>query len=430
MGAASETGPAPARLKGTGRAGVVNWVNVVLAALLMAATLPGRTQGLGLITEPLLRDLGLDRVVYADINLWATLLGAAFCLPAGWLFDRFGLRRTTVSILLLLGAVVWRMSALAGSFAVFFVLVLLTRGLGQSALSVASLTIVGKSSGRRVGLAMGVYSALVTVFFVGAFQVVGHAVIGRGWRRAWQEIACALLAGVAPLTLLLLREARTPVAGAPQTAATAEPEGLELGQALRASAFWVFGGATALYGLAASGLGLFNQAVLAERGFDPKTYYSFLSGTTAIGLAGQLFCGWLSTRWPMQKLLALAMALYALGLAILPLVRTIPQLWLCAVFVGLSGGMITVLFFAVWSHAFGPLQLGRIQGAAQMLTVFASAAGPLLFARCFARFHSYTPALWLLAPVVLLLGGAALRLKLPQWRQPRGPRGPLTEPPK
>jgi MFS family permease len=132
----------------------------------------------------------------------------------------------------------------------------------------------------------------------------------------------------------------------------------------------------------------------------------------------------------MQKLLALAMALYALGLAILPLVRTIPQLWLCAVFVGLSGGMITVLFFAVWSHAFGPLQLGRIQGAAQMLTVFASAAGPLLFARCFARFHSYTPALWLLAPVVLLLGGAALRLKLPQWRQPRGPRGPLTEPPK
>ena len=45
----------------------------------MVATLPGRTQGLGLITEPLLADLHLDRLTYASINFWATLIGAAFC---------------------------------------------------------------------------------------------------------------------------------------------------------------------------------------------------------------------------------------------------------------------------------------------------------------------------------------------------------------
>ena len=54
----------------------------------MLATMPGRTQGLGLITEPMLRDLQLDRVAYATINLWATLLGAAICLPIGRVFDR------------------------------------------------------------------------------------------------------------------------------------------------------------------------------------------------------------------------------------------------------------------------------------------------------------------------------------------------------
>ena len=48
----------------------------------MVATLPGRTHGLGLITEPLLADLGLDRVPFAALNFWATLLGAAFCLPS------------------------------------------------------------------------------------------------------------------------------------------------------------------------------------------------------------------------------------------------------------------------------------------------------------------------------------------------------------
>ena len=36
------------------------WVVLGVAALAMVGTLPGRTQGLGLITEPLLRDLSLS----------------------------------------------------------------------------------------------------------------------------------------------------------------------------------------------------------------------------------------------------------------------------------------------------------------------------------------------------------------------------------
>ena len=92
----------------------IGWWHVLLAAVLMVATLPGRTQGLGLITEPMLRDLQLDRVTYATINLWATLLGAAICLPIGRVFDRAGLRLTTTAITVLLGVVVWAMSRISG----------------------------------------------------------------------------------------------------------------------------------------------------------------------------------------------------------------------------------------------------------------------------------------------------------------------------
>src|SRR5690348_6231899 len=76
------------------------WINVVVGAVIMLATFPGRTQGLGLITEPMLRDLRLDHVTYANINLWATLLGAAICLPIGRAFDRLGLRGTTFGLTL------------------------------------------------------------------------------------------------------------------------------------------------------------------------------------------------------------------------------------------------------------------------------------------------------------------------------------------
>ena len=43
------------------------WVNVIVASLAMTATLPGRTHGLGLVTEPLLADLGVDRLLRGSI---------------------------------------------------------------------------------------------------------------------------------------------------------------------------------------------------------------------------------------------------------------------------------------------------------------------------------------------------------------------------
>src|SRR5437762_6136306 len=83
------------------------------AAAAMVATLPGRTHGLGLITEPLLADLGLGRVPYAALNFWATLVGAAFCIPVGWAIDRLGVRFVLAGVLLALGAVVVAMTGVA-----------------------------------------------------------------------------------------------------------------------------------------------------------------------------------------------------------------------------------------------------------------------------------------------------------------------------
>src|SRR5438034_1336162 len=85
------------------------WANLVIAALAMVGTLPGRTQGLGLVTEPLISNLHMDRVTFAAVNLWATLIGAAFCLPYGRLLDRFGSRLVLTTVTLGLGVSVLAM---------------------------------------------------------------------------------------------------------------------------------------------------------------------------------------------------------------------------------------------------------------------------------------------------------------------------------
>ncbi|MDB6019727.1 MAG: Major facilitator superfamily 1 [Pedosphaera sp.] len=395
------------------------WVNVILAALLMLATLPGRTQGLGLITESLLRDLHIDRIAYANINLWATLLGALFCFPAGYLIDRFGVRPVATAFVLLLSLTVWRMSSFTGGIVGLFVLLLLTRALGQSALSVVSITAVGKSFGRRSGPAMGIYSFLLSIFFVMAFIAVGATVTGRGWRVAWVQIAVGLAFVVAPLSVVFLRENRNQ-ADAPETDSTQLPGvgsaavSFSLQLALRTPAFWIFGLATAMFGLVSSGLGLFNEAVLAEHGFDQTAFHNFLAVTTLAALIGQLLCGWLALRRPMRRLMGIAMLLYSVALVWLPFVKTFARLWTFAVLIGVAGGFITVMFFAIWGHAFGRAHLGRIQGAAQILTVLASAIGPLLFAKCAAATGSYTPLLLGLAVIVMMLGIAAWNVSMPK----------------
>jgi hypothetical protein len=86
------------------------WAVVLVAAAAMVGTLPGRTQGLGLITEPLIAELGLDRVTYAQLNLWATIAGAGFAIGVGRLMDRLGARVVLTAVAASLGVVVCAMS--------------------------------------------------------------------------------------------------------------------------------------------------------------------------------------------------------------------------------------------------------------------------------------------------------------------------------
>jgi predicted MFS family arabinose efflux permease len=405
------------------------WVNVAVAALAMVGTLPGRTQGLGLITEPLIRDLQIGRVAFAQINLFATLAGALFALGVGRLIDRFGSRAVLTAVAAALGAVVLWMSGAKGTAAVAL-LITMTRGLGQSALSVVSITSVGKWFVRRLNTAMAVYTVALSVGFMAAFPSVGAAVTAYGWRAAWAGVGWAVLLALAPLGWLLVRRSPEAVGVAPdgenraEEGAGEEARGRTLRQALATPAFWVFGVSSAVYGLIASGIALFNESILAERGFDAGAYYRSLVVVAMTSLVGNFLGGWLASKWRINRLLALAMALLACSLLALPHVRTEAHVAAYAAVMGLAGGFVIVIFFSFWSLAYGRPHLGRIQGAAQALTVVASAVGPLLLAECVTRTGSYAAMFYLLALFVSALGLCAWFVTLPPEHSPAESRPP------
>lgn len=394
------------------------WVNVVLGALAMVATLPGRTHGLGLVSDGLMKDLRLDETSFAQINLWATLLGGLFCLPIGWIIDRWGTRYTTVIVLAALAAVVHGMSVTTDA-TTLFVLVTLTRGFGQSALSVLSIAMVGKWFKRRVSMAMGVYSVLMGLLFIVAFRWVGGEVKADGWRAAWDGIALVLVVGFIPLVLLFVRS--TPESSGVEPDEDHAPTGelqvvsFTAAEAAATPAFWVFALGSSLFGLASSGLSLFNVRIFAEHQFNYDHFIEAQTVSMGVGLIFQLLTGWLAWRWSIRRLMALALFLYAGAMSCWPQVTTTLGLNLYAGVMGAAGAAITVIFFAVWGQVFGRAHLGRIQGVAQMMTVLSSALGPLAFAwsKEYGGDGSYDLAFYAIAPLAFVLGLAAWSVPLP-----------------
>ena len=396
------------------------WRIVALASLAMVGTLPGRSQGLGLITEPLLTDLNLSRVAYANINFWATLIGALGALGVGRLIDRFGARVVLTVVTAALGVIVSAMSQVTTTAALAVALTL-TRMVGQSALSVVSIAMVGHWFARRINTAMATYSVLLSIGFMIAFPIIGASVQRFGWRLTWLGIGVALAPIVAVISWMVARRSPesigTTVDGdgvSPDERATvarddAELAGAEWTTALRSGAFWIFALGTALYGLIASGIGLFNESILAERGFGANVYYQSLVVTAMTGLAGNFLGGWLANRTSLTRLMSASLFVLAGGLMVLPHLASLGAVMAWAAAMGLAGGMVMVLFFSVFPRVFGRRHLGRIQGTAQALTVLASAVGPLLLAWCVDLTSSYAAMFRILAAAVAVVAVAGLK---------------------
>jgi MFS family permease len=393
------------------------WIVVVLAALAMTATLPGRTHGLGLITEPLLADLGIERTLFGRINLVTCLLGTAFCLPAGFLLDRFGIRIATACAVFVLGLSVIGMATAQSVIALTLWLVLV-RGVGQSALSIVSMAAVGKwFRGRRLGIAMGVYAILLTFGFIGSVEWLGWAVEKYGWRNAWGQLGWSLLLGMLPLTLLLARSA--PRVGADTDdsllldSVEPPPADFTFGQAIRTSAFWIFAVGAGAFNLCWSALTLFNQSILEEHGFDSKIAVNVLAMLVGTGLVSNLVGGALVRRERIGLLLGFGLAILSVALFWFPSVTTKSALLCYAAGIGIAGGLVTVIFFAAWGSVFGRAHIGRIQGLAQLITVVASAVGPDLMAEGRALSASYNPMFYAVATLTGGLAFAACFVRVP-----------------
>lgn len=376
-------------------------LQILVAALAMIMTIPGRTQGLGLIAEKILEDptLQMDRTQFAWLNLMATLAGALTAIPVGWLMDRQGTRLVLLGLLTLLGASTYYFAGITTT-AGFFLGLFLMRALGQSALSAASLTHMGKWFPNRVSVAMAIFGIVSTIGFMVLFGGLDPLIQAVGWRDTWRYLGFAAV-GLAILFVFICYPA--PPQEAPATAAiNTASRHYTWWEAMRSPTFWLFALSCSLFNWVSSGIGLFNEDVLAETGFSRDLYIAALATATFVTLFSNGLGGWLSTKWPLSRLMAIGMLMLAGCLGSLPYLNAPWQVYANAVMLGISAGLVIVVFFAIWGSTFGTLHLGKIQGTAQALTVLSSALGPVSLAMSKEYIGSYRPLFLVLAGLSLL----------------------------
>jgi MFS family permease len=271
---------------------------------------------------------------------------------------------------------------------------------------------------------MGVFTVLLAFGFVGPIFAVGAAVQQAGWRAAWAWVGYALLLGLAPLGWLLARSSpescgiRPDEPGPDQ--ATQVPA-VPLRGALRTPACWAYTLAATLFNLVFSALTLDNEALLGEHGLDGRQANDLILGVLMVsGLPANVVAGWLARRRPMGRLLAAGVALLALSLVAFPAVRTVGMAAGYAVLLGASGGIITVIYFAVYGHTYGRTHLGVIQAVVQVLSVLASATGPLVLAASREYLGGTVPFFYAFAAAAVALAVLAWVVPTPARSVPGG----------
>ena len=404
------------------------WVNVALAAVAMSATLPGRTYGLGLIKEPLRAELGISDLRFNVLNFWAVVIGAACVIPIGRLIDKLGTRLVLAGVGTALGGCVLLMSRAATEWELAVALTLV-RGLGQGALSVVAIALVGKWFRRRAGVAMGAFTLLLAVGFIAPIFAVEAAVASVGWRAAWQGIGLALLFGLVPLGLLFARSTPEACGVVPDEPAidADRSAAMTLGAALATPSFWVYTAAATVFNLIFSALTLDNELLLVEHGLDGKKANGLVLGVLMLsGLPANVIAGSLARHRPLGKLLGAGVLILAGSLLLFPLVSNLGLAAVYAVLLGASGGIITVIYFAVYGHTFGRTHLGSIQATVQVLSVFASASGPVLLAVVRERGGGTAPFFYTFAVIALMLAVAAWVVR-PPVRAVSNPQVPTEE---
>jgi MFS family permease len=460
MSGSNEAGSDAHRNHDEGRAGrkyrwFPGWTMLGISAAAQYMSAPGQSYSVAAFKDPMQVGLGVSETNYSLAYACATVVSACLLPFVGRLIDRYGARIILPIIATGLGCGCWMMSRV-DSLPTLYLGFGIVRSLGQGALSLVSVWIVGEWFERRRGIATAM-AGLGGGLSVMSIPLINNWLIENyGWQTAWQGLACGAWALLILPGIFILRDRPEDLGLHPDGLTPDSSDGVELTEiadtsegrdgsdseatrmrgesvdetdssqqapagadsdvvsvtaslsgpqitsyedswtvheVLRNATFWKLLCVPATSGLVGTGLVMHQVKLLERHGLDRTE--SLLMMTLQAGFATlmQFPVGWLTDRVPSRYILAAAMLI--LGTATL-LVINMPFMWLAGVYallLGLHGSVMRSTATVVWINYYGRAHQGAVRGVAWSAMILASAIGPLPLAISNDLYGSYEPAL-------------------------------------
>jgi MFS family permease len=334
----------------------------------------GQTVFISLSAGHIRQEYGLSHGGWGTVYMIATLASALTLPYLGTMLDRHRVVRIASVVTAMLGAAALLM-AVSNHIVFLLFAVYLLRLFGQGMMTHTAYTATARwfsaQRGRALSLVILGHNAgdavFTTVFVLLAADI--------GWRNSWVAAACLLFVVALPLVTKLVAIDRTPRVADPAPRIV-DARDWTRAEVVRDPLFYL-----AMTGVMAPSfivtVVLFHQVYLVDlRGWSLELFASGFIVWAVVNSIFTVVSGRLIDRF--SGLALLPYVLLPLGLSCFALAGIEAQwgAFLYMALVGVSNGLSTTLFGAVWPEMYGTRHLGAIRSLIVSATVLASAAGP------------------------------------------------------
>ena len=403
------------------------WVVLAVATLGLIMTSPGQTYAVSIFIEHFIDDLGLSRSLVSSLYAGGTLAGSLALPFIGREIDRRGSRYMIVVIAAVFGLACIYMGLVQGALMLGLGFVTI-RMFGQGSLTLVSQNAINQWWVYRRGAVLGLSGLFTALLGLGAFPgLINWLIPHFGWRLTYALLGGVLLAVMAPLGYLFVRERPELYGLHPDGSFPEKDDGGGGGrrreenwtreEALRTATFWIVAGALATTAMIATGLFFHMVSIFADSGLEPgvaAAVYLPIAVTTAVV---NLVSGALVDRIPPRFALAFSLLLQAVALWMARDLASVPLAFLYGIALGTAMGLFRTISSIAWAHYFGRQYLGSISGIASTILIVGASLGPVPLGFARDALGSYDQALLALTLVPLSLGVASLFLQPPAKRE-------------
>ncbi|MCY6380309.1 MFS transporter [Hoeflea prorocentri] len=334
----------------------------------------GQTFFISLSAGSIRSEFGLSHGEFGTLYMLATLASALVLTQFGRIVDVMSVSRVTLLIVPLLACFALSM-AYADTLAVLVLAIFGLRLFGQGMMTHNAITAMGRwyvaQRGRAVSVATIGHQAGEAVLPIVYVSIVA----GMGWRNTWLLSAAVLIAVALPVIYLLMRVERQP-------RSSDGPEPMRVlrhwtrAEVVRDPVFWLI-----LLGMLAPGfIGttiFFHQVYLVElRGWSIEAFAGSFALLAVMTVCFALIGGLLIDRFSAVRLMSSFLVPLAASCFLLATVEATWGMFAFMLLLGVSYGLSSTLFGALWPEIYGTRHLGAIRAVVIALMVFSTAMGP------------------------------------------------------